>query len=445
MAATYNYLTSVFQKLQQQNNKNPLFVFILLGLLSIPLSYAVSSISLAIFILATVINFQKTRIKPTFALLLPLVLFGIMALSLFWSIDVESSQKALVKELPLLLIPFCFMLIPSFSAEQKQRLFKYYSYGIVFFSLFYLIKASVRYFVLNDTAVFFYHELVTKDVNAIHVSVYVAVAFFYFFTKQSKSISEIISAVILFILVFLLSSKNIIVVFLGLLVVFQFFYTKTSQKMRLKNLIVFLIFIVSLTFIGKIKERFKQEYETIITDSSVNDVIAKAPEGVRNVSIKQAWNNKAFAANDYFPGTAFRVYQFRIFIEMLQEDSIFFTGYGLNASYSKIAEKGIQHQLFLGDDKQEGYQTKNFHNQYIQNFAELGIFGCMILILILAINLKNAIKNKDFVHISFAVLMISLFLTESFLWRQRGVLFFTYMYCLFNANFNQSLFLKKQK
>ena len=445
MAATYNYLKSVFQELQQQNNKNPLVVFIVLGLLSIPLSYAVSSISLAIFVLATIINSKKTRIKLTFVLLLPVVLFGIMALSLFWSIDVESSQKALVKELPLLLIPFCFMLIPSFSAEQKQGIFKYYSYGIVLFSFFYLIKASVRYFILNDSSVFFYHELVTKDVNAIHVSVYVAVAFFYFFTKQSKSIIEILAAVILFVLVFLLSSKNIIVVFLGLLLVYQFFYTKTSQKMRLKNLIVFLLLIVSLTFIGKIKERFKQEYETIMTDSSVNDVIVKGSEGVRNVSIKQAWNNKVFTANDYFPGTAFRVYQFRIFIEMLQEDPILFTGYGLNASYSKIAEKGVQYQLFLGDEQQEGYQTKNFHNQYIQNFAELGIFGVIILVLILALNMKNAIKNKDFVHISFAVLMISLFLTESFLWRQRGVLFFTFMYCLFNANFQQKGVLKKQE
>ena len=51
----------------------------------------------------------------------------------------------------------------------------------------------------------------------------------------------------------------------------------------------------------------------------------------------------------------------------------------------------------------------------------------------LFVNLKNGINNKNFIHISFAVLMISLFLTESFLWRQRGVMFFTIMYCLFNV------------
>jgi len=57
----------------------------------------------------------------------------------------------------------------------------------------------------------------------------------------------------------------------------------------------------------------------------------------------------------------------------------------------------------------------------------------MLLVLMLSFNLKNAIKNKDFIHIAFAVLMISLFLTESFLWRQRGIVFFTLFYCLLNS------------
>jgi O-antigen ligase len=327
------------------------------------------------------------------------------------------------------------LLFRSFSTEQKQNIIKYYSHGILLFTVFYFGKALIRFLITKDTSVFFYHELVTKDVNAIHVSVYVAIAFFYFFTKSVKSLFDIIAIGLLGAMVFLLSSKNIIVVFIGLMICYHLFYSKMSKKMRLKNLIVFIIFLVSLTFVGKIKERFKQEYETIMTDSSVNDVISKGSDKVYNVSIKQAWTNTAFKANDYFPGTAFRVYQLRIFLEMLQEDAIFLTGYGLNASYSKIAEKGVHYQLFLGDDKQEGYQTKNFHNQYIQNFAELGVFGLLLLLAMLFLNLKNAIKSKDFIHISFAVLMISLFLTESFLWRQRGVLFFTAMYCLFNSGF----------
>ena len=94
---------------------------------------------------------------------------------------------------------------------------------------------------------------------------------------------------------------------------------------------------------------------------------------------------------------------------------------------SQLWEKEKQYNLY------PGYGTFNFHNQYVQNFAELGCIGFLLLVLILSINLKNAFKNKDFIHIAFTVLMISLFLTESFLWRQRGVVFFTVFYCLFNT------------
>ena len=81
-----------------------------------------------------------------------------------------------------------------------------------------------------------------------------------------------------------------------------------------------------------------------------------------------------------------------------------------------------------------GYEGFNFHNQYVQNFAELGFIGFLFLIVILFFNIKNALKRKDFIHISFAILMISLFLTESFLWRQTGALYFIIFYCLFNNN-----------
>jgi O-antigen ligase len=91
----------------------------------------------------------------------------------------------------------------------------------------------------------------------------------------------------------------------------------------------------------------------------------------------------------------------------------------------------------MGDasNNYEGYQNKNFHNQYVQIFADIGFFGFILLLVMLVTNVLKALKNKDFVHFAFAFLMISLFLTESFLLRQRGVVFFVTMYCLFNSRF----------
>ncbi len=440
MTNIYNFSKTVFQDIKKENKNNPAFVFIILILISIPLVLILNSVFIGLLILTTIIYFRKSNFSLQIKLLFPIFLYLLMLLTVFWTIDIERTTTALAKEIPLLIIPICFMIFKPLSTIQKQKIIKYYSYGIFFYCLFYLVKAFIRFFISNNYNVFFYHELVTKEVNAIHVSVYVSIAFFYFFTKPIKKLVDYIMLVTLVVMVFLLSSKNIIVVFVGLMVVYHLFYSKLSKQMRLKNLIFVVVILISFTFIGKIKDRFKQEYETIMTDSTVNDVISKNDGIVYNVSIKQAWTNKIFRANDYFPGTAFRVYQFRIFLEMLQENNIFWNGFGLNASYKKIEEKGIYYHLYLGDqtNDNQGYQTKNFHNQYVQNFAELGVFGFLTLIIMLFVNLKNGLINKDFIHIAFAIVMISLFLTETFLWRQRGVVFFTTMYCLLNANYFES-------
>ncbi|QBZ97130.1 O-antigen ligase family protein [Flavobacterium sangjuense] len=422
---------------QELNKETPLYLLIFV-LLSIPLPHSVNSIAIGLLVFSTFFFFKKQNFKIDYTLLFPILLYLLMLLSYFWTIDKSLTLPALSKELPFLLIPLCFIIFGGISKYQKQLILQVYSYGILVYALFYLVKATIRYFSSHDSSVFFYHELVTKDVNAIHVSVYMAISFFYFYTKPIKKIIDFLCIGILLLMVILLSSQNIIIAFIGLIIVYHLFYSKLSKQLRLKNLIVFLILVLSLGFIGSIKDKLHHEYETIMTDSTVNDVISKENKTTfYNVSIKQAWTNTVFNQNDFFPGTAFRVYQFRIFLEMMNEDNIFWKGYGLNASYPKIEAKGVAYHVYQGDDSSDGYQKMNFHNQYVQNFADLGVFGFLLIVIMLFINVKNAIKTKDFVNFAFAFLMISLFLTESFLWRQRGVVFFTMMYCLFNSGINQ--------
>ena len=433
MENTSVFLSNVWQDLKQENKEHFSFIPFLLLLCTIPMSFGINNVCLGIFLFSVL--FKLKTFKLQYPLVLVIALFLLMAISYFWSIDTKATLKAIPKEIGLLLIPMCFMIMKPFTKEQRQKIIKYYSFGMVIYVVFYLVKAIIRFLLSGDTNVFFYHELVTKEVNAIHVSVYVSVAFFYFFIKEVKSKVEIFCALLLFVFVFLLSSKNIILVFILLVLIEFFFFSKSGHKMRLRNVIVLGLIISSFLFVGKIKDRFKAEFQSN-TEKSISHTVVdidKSLEGVNVLSIKEAWTNEKFSPNDFFPGTAFRVYQARMFFELFQEENVFWTGFGLNASYLKLEEKAIKYDVFRGNEKQEGYQNKNFHNQYIQNFAELGVFGFLILIILIALNLKNATKNKDFVQIAFAVLMISLFLTESFLWRQRGVMFFTLFFCLFNS------------
>jgi O-antigen ligase len=440
MENIYNSLKIVCQNLIKENNNNSSFILALLVLITIPLSNGINSVALGLFFLWALIKIRKNIIVFDLSILLPVVLYVLMVISIIWSIDAKNTLTALFKEIPLLLIPVGFIVIKPFTRVQKHLIIKHYSYAIFVLVLYYLMRAVVRYVISQDGRVFFYHGeneidygLVPKLLNAIHMSVFVAVAFFWFFTKESKSKAEIIISGLLFGFILLLSSKNIILVVILLVLIYTFIYSKTAHKLRMRNLVLFGLLVALVFSMGRIKNRFQVEFQSNSGKSISANVIEGVPQGVHYVSSKEAWSNSSFTPNDYFPGTAFRVYQFRIFNELMKENNVFFTGFGLNASSSKIKEKAIQYHLFMGDGKSEGYQTKNFHNQYVQNFAELGVFGFLLLIIMLIINTRNAIKCKDFVHFAFAILMISLFLTESFLWRQRGVVFFVMMFCLFNS------------
>lgn len=358
--------------------------------------------------------------------LLPvMLLFLLMVVSLTWSVDPKSTLKALGREAPLLFIPLAFCFNQPLSRKALLKVLENYSLGITVFALFLLGRALFRYNHGANANVFFYHELATNDINAIYLSVLVSTALMYVLCKKRKTVFGYFLLVFLLVFLFLLSSKVIIITNVLLIAIYYIFYSGLTVRGRIAALVMLVGITVAIGYYGKIKERIAAEF----TYSEANQM----EEGVHKVTLKEAWTRTDFNANDYLNGTAFRVYQVRVFTEMLEEDPVLFTGYGLNASCYKVAEQGVKHNLVHGSEDGIIYNKLNFHNQYVQVFADLGIFGFLLVVIMLLVNLKNGFKKKDFVHIAFGIVMISLFLTESFLWRQRGVVFFTMFYCIFNT------------
>lgn len=428
MKHIYNFLKQAFR--EENNGEAPkIFIYLLSAvLISIPLKYAFGSITSILFILTAFVSFKKSRFNLQREILLPVAFYILMLLSVFWTRDVNLTMAGLQKEMLMLFFPAAFIFIPRLSRNAVNKVMQYYSYAMVLFALFYFGKAVFRFIETKNTAVFFYHELVTLDVNAIYVSVFASMAMFYFLSQKPKKLIDQIATSILIVLVFLLSSKSIIFIDFILVACYYSFFLDIPKSVRFLTVTSVTCFLVfSLVFVKQIRERFIIEYETAFVDNTVNEEIGKGEAKVYNISLNQAWNNEKFEPNNFFPGTAMRIYQGRIFTEMVGEDNIFFTGYGLEASQFKIREKAHEKNLYLG------YGDFNFHNQYIQTFAELGFFGFLILVAMLYFNLKNALANQNFLHIVFAVTMIILFLTESFFCRQRGIIFFITLYCLFNT------------
>ena len=422
------YSKKVFHKIEELWQNQTLLVYLLAAMLmTLPLKHNIGSMTCIIFLLVCFSKAKKANFHISKVEILPILLYVLMVLSLLWTIDMRTTKSGLQKEVLVLVLPFAFCFLPNLNQALKHRVFTMYSYVMAIFALFYMAKAIVKFSSSGDASVFFYHALVKASLNAIYASVFASFGMFFFLAQKRKTVYSWLGFFILALFVFLLSSKNVIVCDFILVNVYFFFFSGFSKK--IKASIVLAIFIVTTIFVSSIKpvrDRFMIEFQTALIDSSLKEGSEVTKNSIYSISLKQAWSQDDFQENDFFPGAAFRVYQTRIFLEMLQDEGIFLTGFGLDAAQTKIKDKVKEHHLH------HSYGVYNFHNEYVQLFSELGFFGFFILVSMLFISIRNGIRNKDFVHIAFSVTMIVLFLTESFLSRQRGIIFFIVLYCLLN-------------
>ena len=420
-------MNKIFQSLDF--SKESVFVFLLsCSLITLPLSFAFGSISIIILLMSLLVNSKKSNFYLNKSLLLPIALYFIMLSSLLWTIDIEATISGLKKSLIFLLIPLAFLFHPKLTVQDTSKIIRLFSFSMAIFALYFFINAILRFSQTQNPEIFFFHELVSLDLNAIYMATFASLALFYFVSIEDKSSMERLSMFTLMLFVFLLSSRSIFFIDLILIICYYIFFSKTHEGVKVITVFAFLLFlIISVASSQEIKDRLLSKSETAFVDNILNKNITKEEEKENNVTIEEAWNRNDFQQNNFFPGTALRVFQVRVFKEMLDEQNIFFTGFGLEASQAEIEKKVEEHQISLG------YKVFNFHNQYIQTFAELGVFGFLILVVMLVVNLKNAIYKRNFLHLVFALTMIILLLTESMFCRQRGIIFFVILYCIFNS------------
>lgn len=425
---------------QDEKPKTIFFLFLALPLVTIALPPFYNSIAAILFLVYSFSSLYRSKFKTNKTLLLPIILFGLMLLSLLWTSDLAFSLKGIQKNVPFLLIPLAFLVTPRFDKKTLYSAIRLFGFSMVFFAIYSIIRATLRFIENGDKSMFLYNELVSVELNAIYIATFATFTLFYFVVQKNKKTIDYISIYILAIFVALLYSKTVFVMIAILFIWHYIQFSKRQTSVKWVTIALGATFLfLSAIFVPQVQERISEEYETAFVDNTIYADYGNKDQNIYNVSLKQAYTNKEFKPNSFFPGTAYRVFQARIFKEMLNEKKIWLTGFGINASDNAIQEKHKQYNLF------KDYQYHNFHNQYIQFFSELGLFGFLVFLAMVFLNLKNAIKNKNFLHIVFAVSMIILFLTESLLCRQRGIIFFIILYCIFNTIPSKTKEIKKGK
>lgn len=391
-------------------NHPELFSFLIALILStLLIGYAPSSIAFGIFLFFVIrhiiINKPKLRLEPMLILLI--VLYTLFGLSYFWTVDQDRTIKGLGRLIPLLLIPISFSVIPKFTLKNYNLILNYFTISNVFLGIFFLVTASLNYFKNNSLNAFTYHELVkVLNLNAIYVSIFFSISYFYLLTKQHKLKIEKAGIFFLGTIILLLSSKAMIFIFVLCNIVYLTLYKGKSYLKSTKAILSLLIAIIVFT-IGshKVVERFLIETTT---------------------DFKEVINREKF--NKVYPwtGSSIRILQLRILKDQIEDEDIFWKGFGLYASRNNLKARHIGYNTY------RGYHSYNYHNMYAQILSELGIFGLICLLLILILNIRKAIQSKVLLYLIFNIILFIVFFTESFLWVHRGIFLFTILYCLFN-------------
>ena len=117
----------------------------------------------------------------------------------------------------------------------------------------------------------------------------------------------------------------------------------------------------------------------------------------------------------------------------LQNDGKLLFGYGIGDVQEYIDYYYMQYGLAPGWF--EGY---NLHNQYLQYLVTCGALGFTLFIIYLIYSLYFAIKNKESLHLFFLILILTIFLFECVLSRNKGIVIFIFMNTFFMMKYENS-------
>lgn len=435
MEITLNYLK---KHLTKEKSKNLIFTFLLaLALVLNAYKIGLANVCLVLAVIY-LFAFQKINFKLKLNLFIPILFYVLMILSLTWSLDFKVSLKALSKEVFFFIIPLLFIIKSDNTPFNKNVFYKIFTLLITILGVFYMTKGLCNFLIHKDINYLLYHDiyrdgvgLIPMKVNAIYISWYTLMAYFMLFSINFNKILKWSLGIILTLFLFLQSSKNLILVFIILNLIWIIYHYRF--KFTLKRLVILIpVLLLSYFPLNNFIERYQHEFQNLFKSDFYYD------NGVRHIGLQAVLDdNTTFSPNDYFSGTIFRLYQYISFKKIIIDNEKAL-GVGLNAVQPEIVE------VMKRDNLNEGYYEMNFHNQYLQSAAELGLLGLIFTLWLLFEVFYVAIRDRDFLTLCFAISSSMLFFTESVFSVQRGIFFFVTLYCVFGYTHLNKNFLNKQ-
>mgnify|MGYP006157749417 FL=1 len=340
------------------------------------------------------------------------LLYLLHLVSLFYTENSSEGWNDLRLKISFLLLPFFMMTVQFIYNEQRMVILKLFAVLMMLMALTDLTNAFLEYFVNGNQETFYYIHLPYVLASKVHYvawyySFAIFISIYHLIYSHSNRPLWFIGLLILLFSLILLSSRAFILAFIVVFILsfLKWFKTaKVSRFMWAKLLSIAALFIFTLALIPS-------------TNLRINDTVVELQKMFGYDTPKQ---------------TNPRVFIWRYGANLIAKNPIF--GFGVGDAKGELsAALESCDAMFWNGERNIPIQNKNynFHNQFMQTWAEVGIFGFLILLFIMIH--PFLLKSSHPLFLIFIGLTFIGCLTESMFERQAGVVLFAFMYPLLSG------------
>ena len=355
-------------------------------------------------------KFQVLRTKPIALSFISLYILHLI--SLLYSSNTTVALSDLELKVTLLLLPIFILSTQLFSNSKKEFLLQVFAISMIGMALYDLYIAYIEYLRINKFEVFYYKNLPHLLVGKPHyVAWYYSFAMFIALREilvfKKQKVLWGMGFCILILSLILLSSRAYLIAFVLVSAVsgFIWFRKNNSTKPIVIKLFLPLTVVIGLSVI--------------------------LPNTRGRISDTYAEINKLFNPKDHRQ-TNPRVYIWKSAAELIADKPLLGHGVGDAKDELGVALQNCDALFWNGNENVPlNRKSLNFHNQFLQTWAEVGLLGIFLLVFLIVY--PFVLNNQHPLFLIFIGLTFVGFLTESMLERQAGVVMFAFMYPLLSS------------
>ena len=364
---------------------------------TLPTSTILCNVSLLIAFAFGLVRYIRTKESTVSIALLPVTIFFITVLSILYSQNLKTSFAWFELGTSLLFIPLTFVFGAGVIDKKfRDRLAIAFAAASILWCIVAYVKIAIssgNFIPMTSQTDYTYTDsfsrLAFEEATHMHpsyLSVYLIFSLVIIFsTLKANNFIKAALSVVIFIFLVIMSSKNQLALFF--LVISLLLWGHIKAPAKIKTTIVAGVVIVALAagyFNGQVRHRFMNELTKTLGDRII------------------LWNT----------GT-----------KIILDHPLL--GVGVGDTDDEMNKR-------LKEEGNSDLINYNMHNQYLDYWMMLGIAGIVSLIAILLIPIFRRVDTS----FTFLIVIVGLsMLTESMMYRHRGLVFFLFFYGLFGSDY----------